>query len=78
MPLHLRLLLPALTLALGVATGFIQPLGLLLGTAFATLLLVGQRPLPSGLWLGLVLLGRSAPMRRPIACACLGTNCCWP
>lgn len=55
MPLHLRLLLPAFTLALGHALGFVQPLGLLSGALFVALLL-GERRLPAWLWLGAVLL----------------------
>ncbi|PKM28272.1 MAG: CPBP family intramembrane metalloprotease [Gammaproteobacteria bacterium HGW-Gammaproteobacteria-12] len=57
MPLHLRLLLPALTLALGSGLGFIQPTGLLLGSAFVIVLLAGQSHLPNWLWLPLTLLG---------------------
>ncbi|MDP9940176.1 CPBP family intramembrane glutamic endopeptidase [Ectopseudomonas alcaliphila] len=57
MPLHLRLLLPALTLALGSGLGFIQPTGLLLGSAFVIVLLAGQSHLPNWLWLPLILLG---------------------
>jgi len=57
MPLHLRLLLPALTLALGTGLGFIQPVGLLLGSAFAIVLLAGQSLLPNWLWLPVILLG---------------------
>lgn len=55
MPLHLRLLLPAFTLALGHALGFIQPVGLLLGTAACVLILLGERRLPAWLWRALVL-----------------------
>ncbi|WP_395503431.1 CPBP family intramembrane glutamic endopeptidase [Ectopseudomonas mendocina] len=55
MPLHLRLLLPAFTLALGHALGFIQPVGLLLGTAACVLILLGERRLPAWLWQALVL-----------------------
>ncbi|MDF2075953.1 CPBP family intramembrane metalloprotease [Pseudomonas mendocina] len=55
MPLHLRLLLPAFTLALGHALGFIQPVGLLLGTAACVLILLGERRLPAWLWQTLVL-----------------------
>lgn len=57
MPLPLRLLLPACWLACGVALGFIQPLGLLLGSLFALLVLAGQRLMPSWLWLGATLAG---------------------
>lgn len=55
MPLHLRLLLPAFTLAMGHALGFIQPVGLLLGTAACVLILLGERLLPAWLWRALVL-----------------------
>ncbi|MGE8505391.1 MAG: lysostaphin resistance A-like protein [Pseudomonas sp.] len=55
MPLHLRLLLPAFTLALGHALGFIQPVGLLLGTAACVLILLGERHLSAWLWRALVL-----------------------
>lgn len=55
MPLHLRLLLPAFTLALGHALGFIQPVGLLLGTVACVLILLGERHLPAWLWRALVL-----------------------
>ncbi|MEW6462478.1 MAG: CPBP family intramembrane glutamic endopeptidase [Pseudomonadota bacterium] len=57
MPLHLRLLIPAFTLALGFATGFIQPIGLLLGALFIAAVLLGHRSLPNGPWVILVLLG---------------------
>lgn len=53
--LHLRLLLPALLLAFGHALGAIAFAGLLLGTAFTALVLVGQRFLPTPLWQLLVL-----------------------
>ncbi|EZH82800.1 peptidase [Ectopseudomonas composti] len=56
MPLHLRLLLPAFTLALGHALGFIDPIGLVLGTAASALILFGERRLPGGAWRVLVLL----------------------
>jgi membrane protease YdiL (CAAX protease family) len=55
MRLYLRLLLPAFTLALGHALGFIQPVGLLLGTAACVLILLGERRLPAWLWQALVL-----------------------
>ncbi|AVO55301.1 CPBP family intramembrane glutamic endopeptidase [Ectopseudomonas mendocina] len=55
MPLHLRLLLPAFTLALGHALGFIQPIGLLLGTGACVLILFGEQRLPTWLWQALVL-----------------------
>jgi membrane protease YdiL (CAAX protease family) len=57
MPLHLRLLLPTSTLALATGLGFVQPVGLLLGTLFVIALLAGQRHLPEWLWLPLILLG---------------------
>ncbi|WP_275544814.1 MULTISPECIES: CPBP family intramembrane glutamic endopeptidase [unclassified Pseudomonas] len=57
MPLHLRLLFPALTLALGTGLGFIEPIGLLLGSLFVMLLLTGERYLPKWRWLPLILLG---------------------
>ncbi|WP_161865284.1 CPBP family intramembrane glutamic endopeptidase [Pseudomonas yangonensis] len=57
MLLHLRLLFPVLTLALGTGLGFIEPLGLLLGSLFVVLLLAGERHLPDWLWLSLILLG---------------------
>lgn len=57
MPLHLRMLFPAFTLATGFALGFIQPTGLLLGSTFAALLLIGDRSWPNWLWLVLTLLG---------------------
>lgn len=57
MPLHLRLLFPALTLALGADLGFIEPVGLLLGSVFVIVLLAGQPRLPNWLWLPLILLG---------------------
>lgn len=56
MPLHLRLLLPAFTLALGTGLGFIEPIGLLLGGLFVMLLLTGERYLPKRLWVPLILL----------------------
>ena len=57
MPLHLRLLFPALTLALGTGLGFIDAIGLLLGSLFVLLLLIGERHMPNWLWLLLILLG---------------------
>ncbi|UFQ96124.1 CPBP family intramembrane glutamic endopeptidase [Pseudomonas wenzhouensis] len=56
MPLHLRLLLPALTLALGTSLGFIAPTGLLFGGLFVVWVLAAERHLPNGLWLALILL----------------------
>lgn len=56
MPLHLRLLLPTLCLALGMGLGFIQPLGLLAGGVFIALLLSAEKNLPGPLWWGLSLL----------------------
>jgi membrane protease YdiL (CAAX protease family) len=56
MPLHLRLLLPALCLASGFALGYIQLPGLLAGAALCALLLYADTPLPSALWTPLSLL----------------------
>jgi uncharacterized protein len=56
MPLHLRLLLPTLCLALGTGLGFIPPLGLLAGGVFIALLLGAEQRLPGPLWWGLSLL----------------------
>lgn len=50
MPLHLRLLLPTLGLALGFALDFIQPVGLACGGLFAGFLLFAQGHLPKKLW----------------------------
>ncbi len=52
---HLRLLLPFPVLALGFALGFIQPLGLLIGTGFITLVLFAEPYLQRALWVVLVL-----------------------
>lgn len=60
MPLHLRLLLPALGLGLGFALGFIQPIGLVVGTLFIALLLFADQALPPRLWWGLSLLAAIA------------------
>ena len=49
-PLHLRLLLPALPLGLGLALGFIQPLGLLWTALFASWILLAEGRLPGWLW----------------------------
>lgn len=59
MPIHLQILLPLLTLALGHATGHISPLGLTLGVAYAAWVLAAPR-LPSGLWLPVTLLASVA------------------
>lgn len=56
MPLHLRLLLPALCLGIGLGLGFIQPSGLTAGIALIGLLLYGDKLLPPTLWLSLSLL----------------------
>nr|WP_298136665.1 type II CAAX endopeptidase family protein [uncultured Pseudomonas sp.] len=56
MPLHLRLLLPNLGLAMGFALGFVQPLGLLAGAGLIALVLFAQPYLPRALWSPLVLL----------------------
>jgi len=56
MPLHLRLLLPTLCLALGMGLGYIQPLGLLAGSIFIALLLGAEQRLPGPLWWGLSML----------------------
>ncbi|WP_454255113.1 CPBP family intramembrane glutamic endopeptidase [Pseudomonas sp. Marseille-Q8238] len=56
-PLHLRLLLPALALGLGVALDFIQPVGLLAATLFIAIVLLDDHRRPQWLWwlLGLVI-----------------------
>ena len=56
MPLHLRLLLPALCLASGFALGYIQLPGLAAGAALCALLLYADRHLPDALWTPLSLL----------------------
>ncbi|PTS84072.1 CPBP family intramembrane metalloprotease [Pseudomonas sp. HMWF032] len=56
MPLHLRLMLPALCLATGFALGYIQLPGLAAGTILCALLLFADRYLPTALWAGLSLL----------------------
>ncbi|MBU2324884.1 MAG: CPBP family intramembrane metalloprotease, partial [Gammaproteobacteria bacterium] len=56
MPLHLRLLLPALCLATGFALGFIQLPGLAAGAALCALLLYADSYLPNALWTLLSLL----------------------
>ncbi|MBC9250172.1 peptidase [Pseudomonas alcaligenes] len=55
-PLHLRLLLPVLALGLGVAFGFIQPIGLALAGACIAWFLLAEDLLPLRLWwlLGLI------------------------
>lgn len=60
MPLHLRLLLPALGLGLGFALGFIQPIGLAVGALFIALLLFADQALPPLLWWSLSLLAAIA------------------
>jgi len=57
MPLHLRLLIPALGLALGFAFGFIRPIGLACGVLFIAALLFGEGRLPHILWWGLSFTG---------------------
>lgn len=56
MPLHLRLLLPALCMAAGFILGYIQLPGLAAGAALCALLLYADRYLPSALWTPLSLL----------------------
>lgn len=57
MPLStMRFLLPALALGAGLASGFVQPIGLFIGATLIALLLVGEKYLSNGLWLGLSLL----------------------
>jgi len=60
MPLHLRVLLPVSALGMGVALGFIQPAGLLIGAAFIALLLYADNYLPEPLWWLLSLLAGAA------------------
>lgn len=50
MPLHLRLLFPGLGLGMGLALGFIQPLGVVAGVLLIALLLFAEKPLPEPLW----------------------------
>lgn len=50
MPLHLRLLLPVIALGLGLALGFIQPLGLLFAILLIGWLLFAAPYLPHWLW----------------------------
>lgn len=50
MPLHLRLLFPGLGLGMGLALGFIQPIGALAGVLLIALLLFAEKPLPEPLW----------------------------
>jgi hypothetical protein len=59
-PLHLRLLLPALGLGLGVGLGFIQAIGLAAGLLFIALLLAADKVLPERLWWSLSLLASIA------------------
>jgi uncharacterized protein len=56
MPLHLRLLLPALCLASGLALGYIQLPGLAAGAALGVLLLYADKYLHRTLWTALSLL----------------------
>lgn len=56
MPLHLRLLLPALCLATGFALGYIQVPGLAAGAALCALLLYADQLLPRAVWTALSLL----------------------
>lgn len=56
MPLHLRLLLPVSAMGMGVALGFIEPVGLLIGSMLIGLLLFADRYLPEPLWWVLSLL----------------------
>lgn len=60
MPLHLRLLLPVLALALGFAWGFIQPVGLAIGALFVALVLFADQALPALLCWSLRLLAGTA------------------
>lgn len=55
-PLHLRLLLPVIALGLGLAFGFIQPLGLLFAVLLIAWLLFAEAYLPHWLWWSLGLL----------------------
>jgi len=56
MPLHLRLMLPALCLATGFALGYIQLPGLAAGATLCALLLYADKHLPNPLWTTLSLL----------------------
>lgn len=56
MPLHLRLLLPALCLASGFALGYIHLAGLAAGAALGAWLLYAEKHLHPALWTGLSLL----------------------
>lgn len=49
-PLHLRLLLPVLALGLGLAFGFIQPLGLAMAGTYIAWVLLTEELLPRWLW----------------------------
>ncbi|NQD92947.1 CPBP family intramembrane metalloprotease [Pseudomonas sp. CrR25] len=60
MPLHLRLLLPTLGLGMGFALGFVQPIGLIIGTLLIALLLFADRVLPGPLCWSLSLLAATA------------------
>ncbi|MBB1519490.1 CPBP family intramembrane glutamic endopeptidase [Aquipseudomonas guryensis] len=55
-PLHLRLLLPVIALGLGLAFGFVQPLGLLFAVLLIGWLLFAEPYLPHWLWWSLGLL----------------------
>ncbi|MEK1904870.1 MAG: type II CAAX endopeptidase family protein [Pseudomonas sp.] len=59
-PLHLRLLLPVLALGLGVAFGFISPLGLALAGVYIAWILLAEEPLPHWLWWSIGLIGSIA------------------
>lgn len=50
LPLHLRILLPMLVLACGLALGFVQLPGLLLGSLFVAWILFAAGRLPHWLW----------------------------
>lgn len=56
MPLHLRLMLPALCLAAGFALGYVQLKGLVAGACLMALLLYANQHLPRVLWTILSLL----------------------
>jgi membrane protease YdiL (CAAX protease family) len=58
--LHLRLVLPILCLAAGYALGFINPLGLALGSLLSAWLLAGEARLPLLLWWLVALLACAA------------------
>ncbi|MDG9923673.1 MULTISPECIES: CPBP family intramembrane metalloprotease [unclassified Pseudomonas] len=56
-PLHLRLLLPMLALGMGIALGFIEPLGVALSAVFIAWVLFAETYLPRWLWWSGGLLG---------------------